>query len=121
MVKWDKLVMEWPRRDWKPVWDSVRCFFFHRSRWYADPYADLRHGEPVRVLCRKCSCWWNKGWAAVDLTHIGNFRGMWICLDEQNRVCGVGTTVETAMADAKTRNYQRPALFYVEENGELRD
>lgn len=114
MVKWDKLVVEWPKRDWAIVWRAVRCFFLHRTSWYTDMYADLSN-RPAKALCRKCGCWWPKGRQAVDLTHIAPFVGKWIALDEQDRICGVGETPGEAMAEAKSRNYARPLLMFVSE------
>lgn len=59
MVKWDKITAEWPKRDWASVWIAVKCFLFHRLHWSTDLYADITY-EPVRVICRKCSCWWSR-------------------------------------------------------------
>lgn len=49
----------------------------------------------------------------IDLTHTSKFVGNWVCLDEKNRVCGVGKTVQEALDDATKRNYKMPTMMFV--------
>ena len=49
----------------------------------------------------------------TDLTHVGRFVGKWVCLDEKNRVCGVGETLQEALDDAEKRNYKMPTVIFV--------
>lgn len=59
---------------------------------------------------------WKKNPKPIDLTHTSRFTGKWVCLDEKNRVCGVGVTAREALYEAEGRNYKMPTLLFVNPN-----
>ena len=51
--------------------------------------------------------------APHDLTHLRSFMGKWVALDERNRVCGVGHSLNQAFTEATTRGYHKPTMYLV--------
>ena len=56
----------------------------------------------------------------IDITHTSRFPGKWICLDEKNRVCGIGNTTQEALDDAEKRNYKMPTIMFVSKEAPYR-